>query len=315
MILVYFLNITLFRYETKNQCIDISIQDKVEMTTKKVQILVLIEDSKSPDKPQLRNKHGLSYFIKAKIGDHEVTLLMDTGPSPEVLLYNSDKIGINLDDVDVIVLSHGHYDHTGGLYEALKQMKKRVPVVGHPTVFEPKLSMMPHLRLIGAPVTSSDIEAVNGVPVFASDPVKIADGITTTGEVPRTSDFETVRGFWTVHDQRLIEDKMVDDQSLIIDVEDKGLVVVAGCAHAGIINTIKHAQKITGNSKLHAVLGGFHLISADDNRIQATVTELKKLDPKFIGPCHCTGKKAIKKIAEALGDRYHPLHSGDSIEF
>jgi 7,8-dihydropterin-6-yl-methyl-4-(beta-D-ribofuranosyl)aminobenzene 5'-phosphate synthase len=285
------------------------------MAVKKVQISVLIEDSKSPDKPQLRNKHGLSFFIQAKIGDDKVTVLMDTGPSPEALLSNADKIGINLDDVDVIVLSHGHYDHTGGLHEALKQMKKRVPVVGHPTVFEPKLSMMPHLRLIGAPVTSSDIEAVGGVPVFASDPVKIADGITTTGEVPRKSAFETVRGFWTVHDQRLIEDKMVDDQSLIIDVEDKGLVVLAGCAHAGIINTIKHAQKITGNSKVHAVLGGFHLISADDNRIQATVTELKKLDPKLVGPCHCTGKKAIKKIAEAFGDRYQPLHSGDSIEF
>ena len=97
--------------------------------------------------------------------------------------------------------------------------------------------------------------------------------------------------------------------------QDKGLIVVAGCAHAGIINTIKHAQKITGNSKVHAVLGGFHLINADDNRIQATVTELKKLDPKLVGPCHCTGKKAIKKIAEAFGDHYQPLHSGDSIEF
>jgi len=288
---------------------------EIKMSVKKVQISLLIEDSKSSDKPQLRNKHGLSFFIKAKIGDDKVTVLMDTGPSPEALLYNSNKLSINLDDVDVIVLSHGHYDHTGGLYEALKQMKRRVPVVGHPTVFEPKLSMMPHLRLIGAPVTSSDIEAVDGVPVFASDPVKIADGITTTGEVPRISAFETVRGFWTVHDQRLIEDNMVDDQSLIIDVEDKGLVVVAGCAHAGIINTIKHAQRITGNRKLHAVLGGFHLISADDNRIQATVSELKKFDPKLVGPCHCTGKNAIKKIAEAFGERYHPLHSGDSIEF
>ncbi len=285
------------------------------MSVKNVQISVLIEDSKSPDKPQLRNKHGLSYFIKVKIGDNKVTVLMDTGPSPETLLYNSDKIGVNLDEVDVIVLSHGHYDHTGGLYGFLKQMKKRVPVVGHPTVFEPKLSMMPHLRLIGAPITSSDIETVGGVPVFASDPVKIADGITTTGEVPRISAFETVRGFWAVHDQRLIEDKMVDDQSLIIDVADKGLVIVTGCAHAGIINTIKHAQKITGNSKLHAILGGFHLTITDDNRIQATVTELKKLNPKLVGPCHCTGKKAIKKITEALGDRCQLLHSGDSIEF
>ena len=285
------------------------------MPVKNVQITVLIEDTKSSAKPQLRNEHGLSFFIQAKIGDNKVTVLMDTGPPSEVLLHNADRMDTNLEDVDVIVLSHGHYDHTGGLHQALKRMKKRVPVVGHPTVFEPKLSLMPHLRLIGAPVTSSDIESAGGVPVFASDPVKIADGITSTGEVPRISAFETVRSFWTVHNRRFIEDKMVDDQSLVIDVEGKGLVVVTGCAHAGIINTLKHAQKITGNSRVYAVLGGFHLISADAKRIQATIDELKKLDPEYVGQCHCTGKKAVKKIAEAFGQRYHPLHIGDIIEF
>ena len=285
------------------------------MSIQKVEISVLIEDSKSPDKPQLRNKHGLSFFIQAISGDDKVTMLMDTGPSPEAILFNALKMGINLEEVDVIILSHGHYDHTGGLHEVLKHMKRHVPVIGHPTVFEPKLSMMPHLRLIGAPVTISDIKSVHGVPVFVSDPVKIADGITTTGEVPRISAFETVKGFWTIHNQRFEEDKMIDDQALIINVDGKGLVVVAGCAHSGIINTIMHAQKITGNSRIHAVLGGFHLISADTNRILATVNELKKLGPKFVGPCHCTGKKAVKKIDKTFLDRYHPLHSGDRIKF
>jgi 7,8-dihydropterin-6-yl-methyl-4-(beta-D-ribofuranosyl)aminobenzene 5'-phosphate synthase len=288
---------------------------QVIVPVKNVQIAVLIEDSKSSAKPQLRKKHGLSFFIQAKIGDDKVTVLMDTGPSPEAILYNVDKMGIKMDDVNVIVLSHGHYDHTGGLHETLKQIKKRVPVIGHSTVFEPKLALMPHLRLIGAPVKISDIESAGGVPVLVSDPVKIADGITTTGEVPRTSAFEKVKGFWTVHNQRLVEDKMADDQSLIIDVEGKGLVVVAGCAHAGIINTIKHAQKIAGKNRVHAVLGGFHLWNADNKTLQATVDELKKLNPEFLGPCHCTGKKAVKKIAEAFGDRYQPLHSGDSIKF
>ena len=289
------------------------IQDK--MPVKKVQISILIEDSKNPDKPDLRNKHGISFFIQAKIGDNDVAVLMDTGPSPETLLYNSAKMGINLEDIDVIVLSHGHYDHTGGLHEILKKIKKRIPVIGHPTVLQPKLSMMPHLRLIGAPVTSSNIESTHGVPVFATDPVTIADGIMTTGEVPRISPFETVKGFWTVQNQRYIEDKMIDDQSLIIDVEGKGLVIITGCAHAGIINTIKYAQKIAKNRKVHAVLGGFHLISASDNRIQATIDELKKLNLEFVGPCHCTGKKAIKKMDEAFGDRCHYLHSGHIIEF
>jgi len=285
------------------------------MVVKNVQITVLIEDSNSSAKPQLKTKHGLAFLIKAKIDDNEVTIMMDTGPSPDVLLHNVDTMGINLQNVDVIALSHGHYDHTGGLIEALKQMKKRVPVIAHPTVFGPKLTIMPHLRLIGAPFRSSEVESAGGVPLLATDPVKIADGITTTGEVPRTTAFETVRGFWTIHNRKFVEDKMLDDQSLVIDVENKGLVVVSGCAHSGIINTIKYAQKITENSMVYAVLGGFHLWNAENKRIQATVDELKKLDLKFVGPCHCTGKKAIKKIAEAFGDRCQPLHTGDIIEF
>jgi len=293
------------------------LKSKVEnkMTVKNVQITVLIEDSNSSAKPQLKTKHGLAFLIKAKIDDNEATIMMDTGPTPDVLLHNVDAMGVNLEDVDVIALSHGHYDHTGGLIETLKRMKKRVPVIGHPTVFDPKLSLMPHLRLIGAPFRVSDVEAVGGVPLLAADPVKIADGIATTGEVPRITAFESVRGFWAVHNGRFIEDKMLDDQSLVIDVEGKGLVVVAGCAHSGIINTIKYAQKITENSMVYAVLGGFHLWNAENKRIQATVDELKKLDLKFVGPCHCTGKKAIKKIAEAFGDRCQPLHAGDIIEF
>jgi len=285
------------------------------MVVKNVQLTVLIEDSNSTAKPQLKAKHGLAVFIKAKIDDNEVTIMMDTGPSPDALLHNVDTMGINLQNVDSIALSHGHYDHTGGLIEALKQMKKRVPVIAHPTVFGPKLKISPHLKFIGTPFRTSEVESVSGVPLLATDPVKIANGITTTGEVPRTTAFETVRGFWTVHNGKFLEDKMLDDQSLVIDVEDKGLVVVSGCAHSGIINTIKHAQKITENSRVYAVLGGFHLNTADDKRIQATVDELKKLAPKFIGPCHCTGKKAIKKIAETFGDRCRPLHTGDIIEF
>jgi len=285
------------------------------MAAKNVQITVLIEDSKSTAKPHLKSKHGLSFFIKAKIGDDEVTVLMDTGASPEALLHNVDAIGVNFEDVDAIALSHGHYDHTGGLLEALKRMKKRVPVIAHPTVFEPKLSLMPHLRLIGAPFTVSDVESAGGVPLFASDPVKIADGITTTGEVPRITAFESVRDVWNIHNRKFVEDKMLDDQSLVMDVEGKGLVVVSGCAHAGIINTIKYAQKITGNRRVHAVLGGFHLGNAENERIQATLDELEKLDLKFVGPCHCTGKKATKRFAESFGDRCQPLHTGDIVEF
>jgi 7,8-dihydropterin-6-yl-methyl-4-(beta-D-ribofuranosyl)aminobenzene 5'-phosphate synthase len=285
------------------------------MVVKNVHIAVLIEDSNSSAKPNLKAEHGLSYFIKAKIDDGGVTVMMDTGTTPEALLHNVDTMGVNLLNVDIIALSHGHYDHTGGLIAALKRIKKRVPVIAHPNVFRPKLKIKPHLKFIGAPCDASEVEAAGGITLLAVNPVKIADGITTTGEVPRRTEFEKVRGFWTVQNGSFVEDMMLDDQSLIIDVENKGLVVVSGCAHSGIINIIRHAQEITENNEVYAVLGGFHLINADAKRIQATVNELKKVDPRFVGPCHCTGKKATKRIAKAFGDRCRILHSGEIIEF
>jgi len=284
------------------------------MFVKNVQITILVEDSENPSEPHLKSKHGLSLLINAEIGKETVTILMDTGPSPDVLFDNADVLGVNLEDVDVIVLSHGHYDHTGGLLQALKCTKKRVPVIGHPQVLEPKFSLKPHLRSIGAHLNRFDVESAGGVPVFSLDPVKIADGITTTGQVPRTTPFEEVDGFWTVQNNRFVEDSVLDDQSLVINSAGKGLIIVAGCAHAGIINTVKYAQSLTGEKRVYAVLGGFHLVSADNTRIHLTVNELKKLNSRFVGPCHCTGKKAVKEIAEAFGNRCHTLCTGDVIK-
>ncbi len=285
------------------------------MVVKNIQITVLMENSKNSANPELQSKHGLSFFITATIDDDKkVTIMMDTGPSPEALLHNAKVLGIHLEDVDVVVLSHGHYDHTGGLMAALKQMNRQVTVVGHPMLFDPKLKIMPHLRHIGAPFRQCDIEAAGGVPILSTSPVKVSEGIVATGEVPRKTNFESVKGFWTISDKKFAEDIMIDDQSLVIDVEGKGLIVVSGCAHSGIINTINYAKKITGNNRVYWALGGFHLMGADNKRIEETVNELKKLDLELVGPCHCTGKKAIKKMKEELGKCCRPIITGDIIE-
>jgi len=285
------------------------------MVVKNIQITVLMENSKNSANPELQSNHGLSFFITATIDDDKkVTIMMDSGPSPEALLHNTEVLGIHLEDVDVVVLSHGHYDHTGGLMAALKQMNRQVTVVGHPMLFDPKLKIMPHLRHIGAPFRQCDIEAAGVVPILSTNPVKVSEGIVTTGQVPRKTNFESVKGFWTISDKKFAEDIMIDDQSVVIDVEGKGLVVVSGCAHSGIINTINYAKKITGNSRVYGALGGFHLMSADNKRIEATVDELKKLNLEFVGPCHCTGKKAIKKMKEELGKCCSPIITGDIIE-
>jgi len=159
------------------------------------------------------------------------------------------------------------------------------------------------------------VESAGGVPLLASNPVKIADGVTTTGEITRITDYEKVSGFLMVEEDHFIEDFVVDDQALVINLKSKGLVVVTGCAHAGVVNTIIHAQKIMETEKVCAVLGGFHLIDADDERIQATVADLTELNIGFLGPCHCTGEKATRKLKEAFGDKCQPLKTGDVLRF
>jgi 7,8-dihydropterin-6-yl-methyl-4-(beta-D-ribofuranosyl)aminobenzene 5'-phosphate synthase len=147
----------------------------------------------------------------------------------------------------------------------------------------------------------------------ARGPLAIAQEVMTTGEVPRIEPFEKVEGFWTIKDGQYCQDKIPDDQALAINLQGKGLVVITGCAHAGIINTIKHAQKITGVEELYAVIGGFHLMGADEKRIEATAKALQQLDPAIVRPGHCTGQKAVFRLQEALGERCWPLTVGDSI--
>ena len=285
------------------------------MAIKSVHVSVLLEDTKNIVNTKLEAYHGLSFLVTATtIEDNKILVLMDTGPSPDALLNNVDILGVNLQTVDLIFLSHGHYDHTGGLIKILKRIEKRVLVIGHPTLFNPKLKIMPSLKFIGSSFSVSNVESAGGILLLASNPIKIAGGITTTGEVPRITTFEDVSGFWTIKNTKFLEDTMIDDQSLIINIERKGLIIVSGCAHSGIINTIKHAQKITKTRKIYAVVGGFHLISSDDHKIKSTVAELKNFDPKIIAPCHCTGKKAIKAISDVFENRCYPLHTGDVIK-
>ncbi len=138
--------------------------------------------------------------------------------------------------------------------------------------------------------------------------------ILTSGEIPLISNFEKARGFWTVEDNQFVEDTMVDEQAVILNLRDKGLVVVAGCAHRGIVNTVQHAMKISnGQQHIHAIIGGFHLSKVNDKIIQKTVHKLESINPEYIYPCHCTGSKAIRKFEDVFGDKCRAVHTGDQI--
>jgi len=275
---------------------------------------LLADDSKNPLQPELQAKHGLSIYIEAKVRSEKIIVLMDTGPSLEIILHNADAMDVDLKKVQVILLSHGHYDHTGGVIGALTRVREPIPVLAHPKTFDPKFAYRPHIRHIGSPVSRSEIQAAGGIVLTATNPVNIGPGVMSSGEIERSTAFEDIKGFWRVDEERFVRDLMSDDQALIINLGGQGLVIVAGCAHAGIINTIKHAQQVTGVSRVHAVLGGFHLRNASTVRVAATIQELRKIDPSIIGPCHCTGSKVIRRFTDTFQDRCTPLHVGALVE-
>ncbi|MDM7934739.1 MAG: MBL fold metallo-hydrolase [Methanothrix sp.] len=279
-----------------------------------LRIQVVVEDAAPRRDPRLLAQHGLCLLLDADLGQERMRVLMDAGASAEVTLQNMDLLGIDPESIDLILLSHGHYDHTGGLLGVLGRLKRRMPVLAHPGIFEPKLRSQPFLRFIGPPFSLCQAESAGAVMLLSRGPTALAPGLTATGEVERISGFEDVKGFWTIRDVCHVQDCIPDDQSIIAEIEGRGLAILTGCAHAGIINIISQARRMTGSDDVYAVAGGLHLIDASRERIVRTAEELKALCPDIVLPGHCTGSEAIGLLKDALGERCRMLFTGDVIE-
>ena len=283
-------------------------------------------------------EHGLSALITIPKSERSTSnsFLFDTGVSENGVIHNADIFGIDFGKVDGIILSHGHFDHFAGLVNILKRMSSsprqasnhNVDIFTHPDAFLRRWEIFPDGKKAKSPILDEQqlqqleakIHKNTGVRCLPSEESPL---LAITGEIPRETSFEKGFPYQYAEDSdnenKLVPDPLIkDDQAIIVNVEDKGLVVLTGCSHAGVINTINYAKKITGINRIYAVVGGFHL-PADggiyEAAIEPTLKELQKADPDYLVPCHCTGWKATNRIIETMPDKFIQSSVGTTFQF
>jgi len=285
-------------------------------------------------------EHGFSALLEISYVYENATktnkFLFDTGVSKEGIVNNSDVLGINLKDIETIILSHGHFDHISGLISTLGRLKKSVEIIAHPEAFLRRWLVYPNGNK--ARMDFLDEEEINQAGGIIRKVDKISflprnvnmqskkktnqanNRVMITGEIPRVTEFE--KGFPLQYKEQdneinLVPDPLVsDDQALIMNVKNKGLIILTGCGHAGIVNTIKFAKKVTGIKKIYCVIGGFHLSGQDyEDSIPLTIAELTRVNPQYIVPCHCTGWKATNKIIDTMPEKFIQSSVGSTFYF
>ncbi len=278
------------------------------MTTK-VRITLLVENT--AEGAGLMAEHGLAFWIE----DGSQRILLDTGQGG-VLVANAYRLGVDLARLDAVVLSHGHYDHTGGLSDALRG-NQHAAIYLHPAALKPKFARNKDGtgRGIGIPdVCELAIRRHRDRLVFTEKPTSLGGGFMVTGPVPRVTEFENAGGPFFLDPQCQTPDPMIDDQAVFFD-SSQGTVVLLGCAHSGVINTLRYVRQLTGDRHVHAVLGGMHLVAASAERLSRTMDELRAMEIDCLAPAHCTGRAATAALWHALPERCLPFHVGTRVEF
>jgi 7,8-dihydropterin-6-yl-methyl-4-(beta-D-ribofuranosyl)aminobenzene 5'-phosphate synthase len=250
--------------------------------------------------------HGLAYLITLNRQGKLSRILMDAANSPLPLFNNLEALEHDVNDIDAVVLSHGHPDHYGGLFEFLaKRTGPPIPVYLHKDVFLPKILVTPKGR-IGPWVLDLNQLMAAGVELHENQGPQLAlDQVLLTGTVEATTDYEKpLPSFRRKVGDQEEQDLFPDEQALVAVVEGRGLVVIAGCSHPGIVNMVKYAQKLTGIKQVSLVLGGFHLTPHGDAMIQDTIKGLQEINPELIIAGHCTGFRALTKLAAAFPDNF-----------
>ena len=261
-------------------------------------------------------ENGISFLLKATTAGRTTSILFDAGMSGIPIIHNARVLGVDWDEIDQVVLSHGHPDHFGGIYAAFEAMGRRVPLVVHPSAFHPRSIRRPDMMIqyFNRGLTERELTDAGAAIIAVREPLDIAPGIMTSGEIPITVDFEreVPAGRMSIRDGHVHPDPIDDYLTLIINVTGVGLVVLDPCGHSGVLSSLDHARQVTGVDALHGVLGGFHLGHAGitQQKIDQTVAGLGERGLKLIAPMHCSGFRAQRAVAEALPESFALMTAG-----
>jgi len=269
-----------------------------------VSAITIVVDNRSSS--PLGNEHGFALWVEAG----GLKILMDTGPGA-TLENNASLLGIDLRGTEMLVLSHGHYDHTGAVDRVL-ELAPEAELFLHPEALLPRYSRRGNQsRAIRMPrrAMSAIIDHPEAKVHWSVHPVELAPGIWLTGSVPRLSGFEDPGGPFLLDPEGVRPDPIADDQSLWIS-DEEGLVICTGCCHSGIVNTVNRIMRICGCSRIKKIIGGFHLVEAGTERLEKTVAELNRIQVDEVVPCHCTGSEAEAFLAANLNCRVTPGYAG-----
>ena len=276
-------------------------------------ISILAEDTIAFDTPYV-GRFGLSLLLELKTESCQKNILFDTNSAAAPILHNLKIMEKSLDRVDTIFLSHCHYDHSDGLAGILAAIDRPIPVIAHSEIFRPCFEINPDgIRHIGIVRHGrQELEQKGAVFTLSDVPLNLMTGVTTSGEIERTTSFELLEDLYTTIDGQVVQDHEKDDGALILNLP-QGLVIVTGCCHSGIVNTMEQARKITGIDDVFAVVGGLHFQDAGEEKVAKSIEALKEVEWVFAG--HCTGFEGMCRIAGVKGDRFEAIHTGTEIRF
>jgi 7,8-dihydropterin-6-yl-methyl-4-(beta-D-ribofuranosyl)aminobenzene 5'-phosphate synthase len=255
-------------------------------------------------------EHGFSALASLTVGRKKRSVLFDFGFSKQGVAFNAEALNVDLCNIEYFILSHGHPDHWGGLKEIAKRVRKRnVKFITHPAAFRhPRYRKKDNGRRIMYPCfAEKEVRAMGLIPITTSEPFLLGDNqVLFLGEIPRKTNFEIGPSDYFYEAQgKEKEDLIEDDTAIAINVKGKGLVIISGCAHSGIINTVKYAQALTGVQQVFVIMGGFHLSIADfDGLIKPTAQAFREINPTFIIPCHCTGRRATLYFEKEMPEKF-----------